>query len=498
MEILRDYCALFFYFSLTGALIAFLAGSEAGLAAATTTAGFSYAMRDYFDPRPGRLTVMSFYAAFGALWFGASNFLGYWAEGGIYEEMFFDFDIREFMFQAQIIATLAVFIPLLAYEAVERNFGARMRLGVPKIGFEVPDWLLFRLAMFFLLLGWGPYLMGLDLGFLGMLSSLTQLGSYICIFTLNSRWLIDPRPPWPGWSRWLPLLLAVSESAYFAVFGGERGRVAWPLVAFSLPYILRRRINMKRALVGVLFFAAFAFVFKQLAETRRTLWGFDRVQYVIEKIAPSEAQPILPAEVTEADRADTFGVMRLMARLSTFNQLTQVYRFAEEEGFYEGETMQYIVYVFIPRALWQGKPLVAPGQWFAAKIGRGSRLESGGFSNAINMTIPGELYLNFGWPGVIAGLTLLTVMYFLFWEAARMATETNNALGHAFAFALLYQAIFNGSHFGGVVNLTMWYLLFLGITYVAVTVIQQGRWQMFRRDKTGDNSLSILPPKSAA
>ena len=59
-----------------------------------------------------------------------------------------------------------------------------------------------------------------------------------------------------------------------------------------------------------------------------------------------------------------------------------------------------------------------------------------------------------------------------------------------------YQAIFNGSHLGGIVNLIMWYLMFLGITYISVTVVQQGRWDMFRRQPKKEPSLSILPPAS--
>ncbi len=496
MGIFRDFCAFFFYLSIAAVLIGFFTESESVMAAATFAAGLTYAARDYFDTKPGRINVMTFYAAFGALWFGMSNFLGYWAEGRVYEEMFFDFEIREFFFQGQIIATLAVIIPLLSYDVIERNFGTKMRLTVPKIGFDMPDWLLLRCGFIFFAASWIPYGLDMNLAFLGILASLLSLGTYIAIFSLNSRWLVDPRPQWPAWMRWLPLLMALSESAYFAVFGGERGRVAWPLVAFSLPFVLHKKINWKTAFVGVLFFASFAFVFKQLAETRRSLWGADRIQYVLQKLSPDEAQPVLASDVSDADREDTTGVMRLMARLSTFNQLSQVYRLSVEDGYYNGETMAYMVYVFIPRVLWADKPLVAPGQWFASKLGRGQRLEGGGFSNAINMTIPGELYLNFGWLGVVFGLIGLTAMYFMFWEAACQGGEVGNILGHAFAFALLYQAIFNGSHFGGVVNLTMWYLLFLALTYIVVTIVQQGRWGMFQRDKTAP-SLSILPPSSA-
>jgi hypothetical protein len=502
MSIFRDYCAFFFYLSVTAVLIGFFTESESVMAFGTFTAGLSYAGRDYFDERPGRLSVMSFYAAFGSLWFGLSNYLGYWAEGGVFEEMFFDFEIREFFFQGQIIATLAVLVPLLSYDVIERNFGMRMRLTVPKIGFEMPDWLLARCVFGFFAVSWIPYAFDMNLAFLGIIAALLSLGTYIAIFALSSRWQIEPRPQWPLWMRWAPLMMAIGEAIYFAVFGGERGRVAWPLVAFSLPYILHKKIRGRTVFVGLLFFVSFTFIFKQLAETRRSLWGADRIQYVLQKISPDEAQPVLAADVSDADRADSTGALRLMARLSTFNQLTQVYRLSVEDGYYNGETMAYMIYVFIPRVLWADKPLVAPGQWFASKLGRGSRLEGGGFSNAINMTIPGELYLNFGWLGVVFGLIGLTVMYFLFWEATKSVGEIGNILGQAFSFALLYQAIFNGSHFGGVVNLTMWYLLFLAITYFVVTIVQQGRWDMFKRigvnaGATTENSLSILPQPSA-
>ena len=471
MNVVYGYCSLLFYTFISLTLVGFVTHSEKIMALAASGAGITYGVRDYCDPRPHSLTVMSFYAGFGALWFGVSNYLGFVSEGTIFEDMFFDFEVRDFFFEAQLLATVALILPLLTYDVIGQTVGRKLSLSVPRIGFPLSDRMLLKVSIGFLFFAWVPLALELRVAFLGMLAALITIGSYISIFTICNRWLTAPAPSWPRWTRLLPFLLAVGEAGYFAVYGAERARVAWPLVAVVIPYILHRRINLRRALVGVMLFLAFAFAFKQLAQTRRLLSGAERIEYTLDS-STREKELIRAGALTEGDIADTSGVMRLMARLSTFNQLSQVHRLTEEEGFYEGETMGYVIYIFIPRALWADKPLVVPGQWFAAKLGRGTRLEGGGFSNAINMTIPGELYLNFGWPGVIIGMMFLTLIYFLFWEAADWENISQNILGYAFAFSLLYQAVFNGSHFGGVVNLILWYLLFLAMTYIGITFIR--------------------------
>src|SRR6185437_5678481 len=90
---------------------------------------------------------------------------------------------------------------------------------------------------------------------------------------------------------------------------------------------------------------------------------------------------------------------------------------------------------------------------------------NGQISNSINMTIPGELYLNFGWTGVFVGLTFLGFFIAVFWRTTEFWTRPRNVLGTAFAFYLMWPWI--GFSLGGdlqiLVTIVAVYLLLVAL-----------------------------------
>ncbi len=495
---LRDLCALSFFFSLVCLMGGLLMRSEAVLAGATTLAGLSYAGRDYFHRRPEAFTIFSVYAFFAAIWFGAANLAGYLAENGPYHNDFYKFDVREFQYTAQMLASLAVVVPLLTFDFFRQQRRAGWQtLRLPRLGFEVSDRTLLRIALSFLAVGWAVRYLALPIGWLGTLSSLVLAAPNVAILTLKLRWL-GPRPDLPRWTSRLPFILMVVEVAQFTLFSNMRNTIIWPVVAYAAPYVLTKRLTLRRAAVGVALLLVFSSVFQVLGEVRGQVFGLDRISHLLEgsPLAGSGA-PVVPGAADE-DR----GLVVLAARLSTFNQLTQVVRLVDEGGFYKGQTLRYLFYVFIPRIVWPDKPEVAPGQWFAEKIGRGQRLGAR-FSNAVNMTIPGELYLNFGWLGAIAGLALTGLIYLLFWEATAFHESVRNPIANLMAFGLLEQAMFTGAHFGGVVNMVLLYLAGLACGGALATVVRRRRRAATRRPApvlvaVGRTGPPHLPPRRQA
>src|SRR5207248_2280290 len=87
-----------------------------------------------------------------------------------------------------------------------------------------------------------------------------------------------------------------------------------------------------------------------------------------------------------ADEERSAALMSLIARGCNFGQLSQVAQIVNDEGYLYGQTLEYVTYAFIPRLIWPDKPSITPGQWFAEKIGRGTRLSETKFSNSINMS----------------------------------------------------------------------------------------------------------------
>ncbi len=456
----RKFGNLLFFSSLLFLGISALLISKEMVAFGTFLVGLSYALRDYFDRQSASLSAMSVYALFAGLWFGLGNLAGYLAEEGIYHELFFKYEVMEFAFDSQLLAALGAVIPLLVYDWAKSIFRHRQRVSLlPKVGVESPDSLIFIMAIVLVLIGWTFRYLG-SLFSLGTVDSFILMGPNIAIFVLTMRWLDSEPPQMPTWSRWVPIGVMSFDVVTFTMFSNMRNNIVWPIASLCLPYLLHKAITAKRFAFGLVLIFGFIFVFKPLGELRGQIFGAERLTQIVERSPFAENQNV------SDDDFDRWGAMTALARLSTFNQLTQISRIVHEEGYYEGETLDYLLYVFIPRIIWRDKPQIVPGQWFAEKIGRGFRMDDTRFSNAINMTIPGELFLNFGWFGVVLGMALLGFLYFLFWQSASIYSEKRNLLGQAFAVTLFTQAIFSGSHFGGVVNLVLWYLMLLAFTFI--------------------------------
>lgn len=80
-----------------------------------------------------------------------------------------------------------------------------------------------------------------------------------------------------------------------------------------------------------------------------------------------------------------------------------------EHGFKYGQTMENLTYAFIPRIIWPDKPLVTRGSWFTSYLGgSGSEEES---KTSTGMYSAGELYWNFGMPGVVFGMFIMGAMF---------------------------------------------------------------------------------------
>jgi len=93
-----------------------------------------------------------------------------------------------------------------------------------------------------------------------------------------------------------------------------------------------------------------------------------------------------------------------------------LYSEVERDGLRYGETMEYLTYAFVPRLFWPDKPSVARGTWFYYYLGA-VRDESEA-TTSIAQTSAGELYWNFGLPGVFFGLGLLGALFGLLWRVA--------------------------------------------------------------------------------
>jgi hypothetical protein len=247
--------------------------------------------------------------------------------------------------------------------------------------------------------------------------------------------------------------LSMAVAVHAALFAYLRSDILLPIFALLCGLIVGSRslaILRRRILIPVYcVIGLFAVNFAALGRIRSTTSeGESRVE-------------ALRAASTSAVMDSTDDSGGLLIRLSTLNQLSQVGLLANEGGFLHGQTLEYLGFAFVPRFLWRGKPKIAKGSWFAYRIGQALIRPDGSFTNSINMTVPGELFLNFGWGGVLIGSYFFGVLLSLFWSTAMFWTADNNPLGTAFGFYLLWIGIGLVADLQIVVTLFAMYLLFL-------------------------------------
>ena len=260
------------------------------------------------------------------------------------------------------------------------------------------------------------------------------------------------------------LAIALAESARALLFDFLRGNVIAPLVAFVLGTLLgSRSLRPLRSRYFVPVYGAAALFVTYFGAFGIARSGGSGVERVMRTIEMEEGVP-WEMQGTSAQRQNVVG------RLTNFNQLSQIGRLVNEDGFYDGETLEYLGVAFIPRFLWPEKPLIAKGSWFALRIGQAYTRTDGSPSNSVNMTVPGELYLNFGWLGVLLGAPLFGALIAVLWSRTDFWTDSRNTFGSAFGFFLFWFAVWLGVDLQVVVTLLAMYMLlvFGGAAYRAV------------------------------
>jgi len=252
---------------------------------------------------------------------------------------------------------------------------------------------------------------------------------------------------------WFFLLLfyAIGDIMWFGPLHGSRHHVLTLLL--TLAYLTRRNLKSRFGRASMparrlLIVAAVALV---------VTWGFLRV-FSIAELAGSR---ISSGELAEGTTAATLAAFHAPfdAFVKIVTRVPDASPYLYGSSFYESLTM------VIPRNFWSAKPL-----------GLGGWLEmtwyGGGFGNSVP-TWPGELYLNFGLPGVVLGMFLTGML--LKWMArnspprqAIVRGSVFRCLPYAASFPLVLDLLWGSS------NSAVWYF-WLNIFPVLVALRLAGR-----------------------
>lgn len=101
-----------------------------------------------------------------------------------------------------------------------------------------------------------------------------------------------------------------------------------------------------------------------------------------------------------------------------------IYGEVQRTGFMYGDGLDYMFYAFVPRVFWPDKPTVTRGAWFSEYLGQARTEESA--TTSLGQTAPGELYWNFGWPGMVIGMVFLGAFIGKMWKMATPFAERHS------------------------------------------------------------------------
>ena len=398
------------------------------------------------------VTPMTIYAFATAL-SCVANIAGLLAADSDNRQLYFLYAYEEHLMLAMLLMLAGLLIPTFALRGalafrLEKSGGGLL----PRVYGVVSDLALLRWAMPIGVLVVGMRVV-MPITGLGTITALIRLLPQLLVFALARRGVMigDRRMIFAA------LGLAVIEAARALMFDFLRGDIIAPIIAFAIGTILGARsfrVLRRSYFLPIYAFTALFFVYFGLfgAERSRISVGVARLEQLV--------------QLSEVEQRNAYGPVEqrqtVLSRLTTFNQLTQVARIVEEDGHLGGETLEYLGYAFIPRVLWRDKPKIAKGAWFALRIGQARITEGGYITNSVNMTIPGELYLNYGWPGVVIGLAAFGWVLALLWDRAGFWRATSNTLGSAFGYYLLWVGLTMAADLQIVVTLVAMYLLFIG------------------------------------
>ena len=297
----------------------------------------------------------------------------------------------------------------------------------------------------------------LNLGFLGSLMKLFTLSMLIGIMFFTRLWIKEKSKTYRNYA----FILYFISSVLALLYAYLRFEIILPTIILFLGLLIgygdiRKVIGIK-LIPFILLFLIFSKAFSDLGRNRGTM---SNAAIISNSIAGGIGDDSYETKVVQDDENEKKG--SVLERAANLAQITQVVKLTRQHGFYEGKASYPLLIALIPRFLWPDKPLIELGAWFALETGIGYKADVNGRSNnSINMTVMGQLYLDFGYWGVVIGCLLLGSMFQLFWNSTEFYSSDYNITGTVFGGYLLSLAIVGiGADLQIVITMISTYILF--------------------------------------
>jgi hypothetical protein len=252
------------------------------------------------------------------------------------------------------------------------------------------------------------------------------------------------------------LVLFVFQTVYALMNSYLRMSLLMPTLAIALGYFLGKG-SMKMmfsyriipVLILLFLFNAFFSFFGENREDFGEVAGIERIKKIV---TTSQTEKVYE----EQEKKES-----IIYRASVLPQMTNVVGLVKNRGHLNGDASAPLLIALIPRFLWPDKPLIGLGAWFATEIGMGLQTDSW-YTNSINMTIQGHLFLDFGWIGVILGCMLIGGFLVSLWNSTEFYKSSYNITGITLGGYLMLMAIQGiGADLQIIITYISYYFIFL-------------------------------------
>ena len=197
--------------------------------------------------------------------------------------------------------------------------------------------------------------------------------------------------------RWFALGAMGTSALYvFAFFAKSKGALIFPLLHFATAHlVVRGSLSRSTLTVAAVVFSLFAYPFVTKWRERGTTEYSNRWEQVQEGVDVLTSGDWMKSEDNLSSSSSSLS-RGLLPAFSTIVSLT-----GSATPFENGSTYVHAAGVFVPRMFWPDKPPMKVGNIVGRKYDFISNLDE---KTNISPSIMGEMYMNFGAPGVLLGM----------------------------------------------------------------------------------------------
>jgi len=335
---------------------------------------------------------------------------------------------------------------------------------LPSIKYEISDRLNDRLFYYILILSNRFSLIFilsvLHMGFLGSLINIFIFSGLFGIIYYYRLWKETNNRNYRTYS----LILYVELTVTAVMKSYLRGDIILPTVILFMAVVITDKnlklLTSQRVIPFVFVFFLFSYIFSDLGSYRGQKSNFEIISNSI--LGSNTASYVNTVKYGETRKAS------ILQRTSTLAPLTVIIKLVNDHDFYGGLASAPLLEALIPRFLYPDKATVRLGAWFAVEGGLAYKNDQGNINNSVNMTIPGELYLDFGWWGIVIGCTLVGFFYGVLWNSTEFHASASNLTGTIFGGYLMTAALQYGmgADLQLMLSLLSLYILFLIIKWI--------------------------------